>query len=118
MSCFHVYWSKKCYTWRGLERWLIFKCFSKCSSIGSNTIIQFDFKWLNEKCKIIETFWLEFEIIRGTKDVIKRNTTNHQCTSRCPPFLVNASPPNAPPMKAQVALVTLHKYSKFDGKNC
>jgi hypothetical protein len=21
-------------------------------------------------------------------------------------------------MKAQVALVTLHKYSKFDGKNC
>jgi hypothetical protein len=31
------------------------------------------------------------------------------------PFLVNASPTNAPPMKPQVVLVTLHKYSKFDG---
>ncbi len=31
------------------------------------------------------------------------------------PSLVNASPTNAPPMKPQVVLVTLHKYSKFDG---
>jgi hypothetical protein len=47
-----------------------------------------------------------FEVVRGTKDVIKLNTTNHYCTSRCAPSLVNASNINVPPMKAQVALVT------------